>query len=118
MRDGLGDGFDFSVTVDGEERGLGLGFVVDRGGFWVVVLRRSVVEGVTVLPGVVTVSEEAVVVVVVVVVALLSSIRRRTKFAGASKTRKDVTATLCAVRQPPSRTSPRSRIPARFTRYI
>lgn len=67
MRDGLGDGFDFSVTPEGEERGLELGFVVDRGGFCVVVVRLSVVEGVTVVPGVVTVSEEAVVVVVVVV---------------------------------------------------
>ena len=69
MRDGLGDGFDFSVTVEGEDRGLGPGFVVDGGGCCVGVVRRcSVVEGVTVLPGVVTVSEEAVVVVVVVVV--------------------------------------------------
>jgi hypothetical protein len=69
VRDGLGDGFDFSVTLEGEDRGLGLGLVVDRGGDCVVVVRRcSVVVGVTVLPGVVTVSEEAVVVVVVVVV--------------------------------------------------
>jgi hypothetical protein len=60
-RAGLGDGFDFSVTVGGEEGGPAWGLVVvaDRGG-WVVV--------VTVLPGVVTVSEDAVVVVVVVVV--------------------------------------------------
>jgi hypothetical protein len=69
VRDGLGDGFDFSVTVEGEDRGLGPGLVVECGGACVVVVRRcSVVEGVTVLPGVVTVSEEAVVVVVVVVV--------------------------------------------------
>jgi hypothetical protein len=68
VRDGLGEGFDFSVTVEGEDRGLGLGLVVDRGGCVVVVRRCSVVEGMTVLPGVVTVSEEAVVVVVVVVV--------------------------------------------------
>jgi hypothetical protein len=60
----VGDGFDFSVTVAGEERGVGLG----RG--FVVVVRRcgGVVEGETVLPGVVTVSEDAVVVVAVVVV--------------------------------------------------
>ena len=65
LRDGLGEGFDFSVTAEGEDRGPGLGFVV---------VRWSVVEGVTVLPGVVTVSEEAV----VVVVRLSSSIWRRT----------------------------------------
>jgi acetyltransferase-like isoleucine patch superfamily enzyme len=67
VRDGLGEGFDFSVTVEGEDRGPGLGLVVDRGAC-VVVRRCSVVVGVTVLPGVVTVSEDAVVVVVVVVV--------------------------------------------------
>jgi hypothetical protein len=65
VRDGLGDGFDFSVTVEGEGRGLGPGFVVDRGGASVVVVRRW---SVTVLPGIVTVSDDAVVVVVVVVV--------------------------------------------------
>ena len=60
VRDGFGDGFDFSVTVAGGEAVLE--FVV------VVVVRRcvGVVEGVTVRPGVVTVSDEAVVVVVVV----------------------------------------------------
>jgi hypothetical protein len=69
FRDGLGDGFDFSVTAEGEDFGLGLGFGLVRGGFWVVVVRRwvFVVDGVTVRPGVVTVSELAVVVVVVVV---------------------------------------------------
>jgi hypothetical protein len=68
-RDGLGEGFDFSVTAAGEDFGLGLGLTVVRGGFSVVVVRRCafVVDGVTVLPGVVTVSEAAVVVVVVVV---------------------------------------------------
>lgn len=60
VREGLGDCLDFSVTVGGEERGPGLAFGFDRGG-WVA-------EGVTVLPGFVTVSDEAVVVVVVVVV--------------------------------------------------
>jgi hypothetical protein len=69
VRDGLGDGFDFSVTVGGEDRGLGPGLIVDCGRTCVLAVRRcSVVEGVTVLPGVVTVSEDAVVVVVVVVV--------------------------------------------------
>ncbi|MEY2500074.1 MAG: hypothetical protein QOI07_408 [Verrucomicrobiota bacterium] len=68
--DGLGDGcFDFSVTLAGEDFGLGLGFV--RGPVCVVVVRRSefVVEGVMVLPGVVTESEVTAVVVVVVVCA-------------------------------------------------
>jgi hypothetical protein len=69
VRDGLGDGFDFSVTVAGEDLGVGLGLVVVRGGFWVVVVLRwvFVVDGVTVRPGVVTESEATVVVVVVVV---------------------------------------------------
>jgi hypothetical protein len=69
VREGLGEGFDFSVTVAGEERGVGLGFTVVRGGFWVVVGLRwvFVVDGVTVRPGVVTASEATVVVVVVVV---------------------------------------------------
>jgi hypothetical protein len=69
VRDGLEEGFDFSVTVAGEDFGLGLGLGLDRGGFSVVVVRRCVfvVDGVTVLPGVVTESEVAVVVVVVVV---------------------------------------------------
>jgi hypothetical protein len=67
VRDGLGDAFDFSVTAEGEDRGAGPGLVVER---------RAVVEGVTVLPGVVTVSDEAV--VVVVVVRLSPSIWRRT----------------------------------------
>jgi hypothetical protein len=73
LRDGLGDGFDFSVTVAGEGFGLGLGLTVERGGFWVVVVRRwvFVVEGVTVFPGVVTASEATVVVVVVVSVSPL-----------------------------------------------
>jgi hypothetical protein len=68
-RDGLGEGFDFSATVAGDDFGLGLGLAVVRGGFCVVVVRRCVfvVEGVTVLPGVVTASEATVVVVVVVV---------------------------------------------------
>jgi len=62
LRDGLGDGLDFSVTAAGEDFGLGLGLVV------VVVVRRSVVVagGVTLRPGVVTASELAVVVVVCV----------------------------------------------------
>ena len=62
LRDGLGDGLDFSVIVDGEDFGLGPGLVV--------VVRRSVVVavGVTFRPGVVTASELAVVVLVVVVV--------------------------------------------------
>jgi len=65
FRDGLVDGFDFSVTVAGDDFGLGLGLVR---GVVSAVLRRSVVvlEGVTVLPGVVTESELVVVVVVVV----------------------------------------------------
>ena len=63
VRDGLGEGFDFSVTVAGEDFGLGL--TVVRGGFCVVVVRCVLaVDGVTVLPGLVTASEEAVVVVV------------------------------------------------------
>ena len=63
LRDGLGEGLDLSVTVDGEDFGLGLGLVV------VVVVRRSVVveDGVTLRPGVVTESELVVVVVVVCV---------------------------------------------------
>ena len=66
-REGLGDGLDFSVTVAGEDFGLGLGLL--RGPVWVVVVRRSafVVDGVTVLPGVATESDVPVVVVVVVV---------------------------------------------------
>jgi acetyltransferase-like isoleucine patch superfamily enzyme len=68
VRDGLGEGFDFSVRVEGDDRGPGLGLVVDRGACVVVVRRCSVGVGVTFLPGVVTVSEDAVVVVVVVVV--------------------------------------------------
>jgi hypothetical protein len=62
VRGGLGDGFEFSVTVGGEDGGPagGLAVVVERDG-WVV----------TVLPGVVT-SEEADVVVVVVLVWTLS----------------------------------------------
>jgi hypothetical protein len=67
---GLGDGFDFSVTMAGDDRGLGLGLVFGRGWFWVVVVRRCAsVLGVTVRPGVVTASEDIVVVVVVVVVS-------------------------------------------------
>ena len=73
LRDGLGDGLDFSVTVV-----AALWFGCDRGLVWAVVVRRSefvvVVEGVTVLPGVVT-SE---VVVVVVVVSVWPSRWRRT----------------------------------------
>jgi hypothetical protein len=77
VRDGLGEGFDFSVTVAGEDRGLGLGLTVVRGGFCVVVVRCvRAVDGVTVLPGVVTESEETV--VVVVVVSLVPSIFLRT----------------------------------------
>ena len=58
VREGLGDGFDFSVTE--------VASAVGRGDGWVVVRRFvSVVEGVTVRPGVVTVSDLAVVVVVV-----------------------------------------------------
>jgi hypothetical protein len=66
--DGLGDGFDFSVTVTGEDLGLGPGRDVVRGASWLVVVRRclSVVGGFTVLPGVVTESDATVVVVVVV----------------------------------------------------
>jgi len=61
VRDGAGEGFGFSVIVDGEEFGLGLGLLV--------AVRRSVVvgAGVTFRPGLVTASELAVVVVVVVV---------------------------------------------------
>jgi hypothetical protein len=67
---------DFSVTVAGEELGLGLGLV--RGPVVVVVRCWGfVVVGVTVLPGVVTESEVAVV-VVVVVVSVWPSICRRT----------------------------------------
>jgi len=58
LREGLGDGLDFSVTAAGEDRGVALGFVLERGGFW---------DGVTVRPGVVTESEATVVDVVVVV---------------------------------------------------
>ena len=61
MRGGLGDGFDFSVTVAGDERGEALGLTLRR---WVSLLGGGTV---TVRPGVVTVSEELVVVVVVVV---------------------------------------------------
>jgi hypothetical protein len=75
VRDGLGEGFDFSVTVAGEDFGLGLGLTVVRGGFCVVVVRCVLaVDGVTVLPGVVTASEETV----VVVVSVLPSIFLRT----------------------------------------
>jgi hypothetical protein len=52
--------------VAGEDFGLGLGLTVVRGGFSVVRRWVFVVEGVTVLPGVVTASEATVVVVVVV----------------------------------------------------
>ena len=74
MRDGLGDDLGFSITVAGEGCGLGPGFTV------VVVVRRWAPEsdGVTVRPGVVTVSELAVVVVVVVVVCESPSMWRRT----------------------------------------
>ena len=77
LRDGLGEGLDFSVTVAGEDWGFGLGLV--RGPVWAVVVRCCVlmVAGVTVLPGVVTESELAVV-VVVVVVCVWPSICRRT----------------------------------------
>ena len=76
VRDGLGEGFDFSVTVAGEDFGLGLGLTVVRGGFCVVVVRCVLaVDGVTVLPGVVTASEETVVVVVVVSVLPLIFLR-------------------------------------------
>lgn len=66
---GLGDGLDLSVTVAGEDRGVALGFALERGGFW---------GGgtVTVRPGVVTASEATV--VVVVVVSFRPSIWRRT----------------------------------------
>lgn len=75
VRDGLGEGFDFSVTVAGEDLGLGLAVVL--GGFRVVVVRCVfAVVGVTVRPGVVTASEETV--VVVVVVSVLPSIFLRT----------------------------------------
>ena len=77
VRDGLGEGFDFSVTVAGEDLGLGLGLAVVRGGFCVVDVRRAfAVDGVTVRPGVVTASEETV--VVVVVVSVVPSIFLRT----------------------------------------
>ena len=77
VRDGLGEGFDFSVTVAGEDLGLGLGLTVVRGEVCVVVARCVLaVDGVTVLPGVVTASEETV--VVVVVVSLLPLIFLRT----------------------------------------
>ena len=77
FRDGLGDGLDFSVTVAGDDLGLGLGLL--RGPAWEVVVRCwvLVVAGVTFLPGVVTESEVAVV-VVVVVVSVWPSIWRRT----------------------------------------
>jgi len=112
LRDGLGEGLDFSVTVTGEDFGLGLGLV--RGPVWVVVVRDCVFAGavVTVLPGVVTESEVAV----VVVVSVSPLIRCRTKLAGASRTRNEVTATLCAARQPPSAMSPSNR--SRFTPYL
>ena len=63
FRDGLGEALDFSVTVDGEEFGLGLGLL--RGVVCVVEVRCGPFVGaaVTVLPGVVTESEVAVVVV-------------------------------------------------------
>ena len=76
VRDGLGEGFDFSVTVAGEDFGLGLGLTVVRDGFCAVVVRCVLaVDGVTVLPGVVTASEETVVVVVVVSVLPLIFLR-------------------------------------------
>jgi hypothetical protein len=60
VREGLGEGLDFSVTPGGDDFGLGPGLTV---------VRRCAFgsDGVTVRPGVVTVSEVAVVVVVVVV---------------------------------------------------
>ena len=77
VRDGVGEGLDFSVTVAGEDLGLGLGLTVVRGGFGLVVVRCVLaVGGVTVRPGVVTASEETV--VVVVVVSVLPSIFLRT----------------------------------------
>ena len=68
-REGLGEGLDRSVTVAGDDFGLGPGLTVVRGAFWVVVVRRWVVGpgGVVVVPGLVTVSDCTVVVVVVVV---------------------------------------------------
>lgn len=71
VRDGLGEDWGFSVTVAGEDFGPGPGFTV-------VVVRRSAFgsDGVTVRPGVVTVSELAVVVVVVVVWVFPSMWRR------------------------------------------
>jgi len=77
--DGLGEGLERSVTAGGDDRGPGLGpgFVVGR--CWVVV-----VDGVTVRPGVVTVSDVAVVVVVVVCVS--PSNCRRMNWRGASST--------------------------------
>ena len=70
LREGLGEGFGFSVTAGGDDLGEALGAV--RGRVWscVLTLRRGSVLGggtVTVRPGVVTVSEANVVVVVVVV---------------------------------------------------
>ena len=69
-RGGLGEGLDRSVTVTGDDFGLGPGTVV-RGAFWVVVVRRWLLGpgGVTVVPGVVTESDCTVVVVVVVSVS-------------------------------------------------
>ena len=62
MRAGLAEGLDFSVTLDGEDFGLGPGFV-DGAFCVVVVVLRSVfvvvVDGVTVRPGVFTASELA-----------------------------------------------------------
>jgi len=76
VRAGLGEGLDFSVTAAGEDLGLGLGLTVVRGGFCVVGVRCVLaVDGVTVLPGVVTTSEETVVVVVVVSVLPLIFLR-------------------------------------------
>jgi hypothetical protein len=77
FRDGLGEAFGFSVTVEGADFGLGLGLL--RGAVSVVAVRCGpfVAEVVTVLPGVVTESEVAVV-VVVVVVSGWPSIWRRT----------------------------------------
>jgi len=64
---GLAEGLDFSVTLDGEDFGLGPGFV-DGAFCVVVVVLRSVfvvvVDGVTVRPGVFTASELAGVVCV------------------------------------------------------
>lgn len=72
LRDGLGEGLEFSVTVAGEERGDALGPVLGRVWSCVLVVRRCVSllggDSVIVRPGVVTVSDATVVVVVVVVV--------------------------------------------------